>query len=188
MRQNILLAALSALTVATAQTLNTTVDASTVDGTTKGLWCNAQFETCRTLCANNPATDSCDPPTLVFDCTCQNKSAPGLQYYIQTIPTFMCAEAFARCQAANAQSAIAQAKCKEIDNQCGKLDPAKGKFDAPVSSTSSATAPGTSQTKVADNAAPASSTSKAGAAPTNMAYIGNGMAAVAAGVLAAALL
>ncbi|KAK0733425.1 hypothetical protein B0T26DRAFT_669834 [Lasiosphaeria miniovina] len=191
MRYNVVLATLSAFTaVASAQNLSATIDPASVDSVTKGQWCNAQYQTCNILCAQSPTKDDCITETLNYTCTCQDGKTPELEKYIQTIPTFECETAFARCQAANAMDAIAQGKCKEIKNQCGTLDPAKATIASPSSSTTAA--PTTSNTGTADSAAatttaPSTSTSKA-AAPTNLAYLGNGVAAVAAGLFAAALL
>ncbi|KAK3902879.1 hypothetical protein C8A05DRAFT_33380, partial [Staphylotrichum tortipilum] len=87
MRQNILLAALSALTVATAQTTNFTINPGAVKPSIRSDWCNAEYNTCGKLCSGNPTANDCDVNTLEYVCTCSNGSAPGLQYYIQSMPT-----------------------------------------------------------------------------------------------------
>ncbi|KAJ4296058.1 hypothetical protein N0V88_004760 [Collariella sp. IMI 366227] len=167
MRQNILLVALSALGVATAQSQNFTIDPNSINPSLKGEWCNAEYNTCRILCAENPTANECDATTLKYVCTCQNGTAPGLDYYTQTIPYFICDKAFSDCIAANTGSSRAQDECKtNIKNKCGSLDPTK----ADVGGSS-------------DEA----SSSSGAAAATNAVLIGNGVAMVAAGVFAALL-
>jgi len=58
-----------------------------VADTVAATWCTGEQNTCATLCANNPKANDCDPATLAFNCLCQNNSAPGLQYYLQSMPT-----------------------------------------------------------------------------------------------------
>ncbi|KAK4105433.1 hypothetical protein N658DRAFT_503578 [Parathielavia hyrcaniae] len=188
MRQHTLLAALSALTVAAAQ--NFTIDPSKVEPVQKSEWCGAQYNSCKELCDNRLTKNECDPTSLAYSCICSNGTAPGLQYYIHTIPTFVCDQAYADCIAANINSAKAQDGCKtNIKEKCGTLDPAES--NAGSGSASSSAAPsGTnapSQTSASGQNAASTSTSTAAAAATNMAYIGNGVAVVAAGVFAALL-
>ncbi|KAK4035068.1 hypothetical protein C8A01DRAFT_38460 [Parachaetomium inaequale] len=191
MRQNVLLIALSALTLASAQDRNFTVDPKTVDDGVKADWCSAEYNSCRSLCDNALTANKCDPKTLQYTCTCSNGSAPGLQYYIQTIPTFICEQAYSNCIAANTQSSQGQDECKtNIKSQCGTLDPSKAEVNTP--STDSTSSASTSATQApsgsaSQNAPASTSTSRAGAAATNAAYIGNGVAMVAAGVFAALL-
>ncbi|KAK4128859.1 hypothetical protein N657DRAFT_608662 [Parathielavia appendiculata] len=191
MRHSTLFAALSALAVAAAQ--NFTIDPNTVEPVLKSQWCGAEYNSCKELCGGNPTKNECDVNTLSYNCTCSNGTAPGLQYYIQTIPTFICEKAYTDCIAANINSAKAQDDCKtNIKNKCGTLDPAKAEVNTGSSSSSSSAAPSStsapSQTSAGgQSAAPSSSSSRAAAAATNIAYIGNGVAAVAAGVFAALL-
>lgn len=190
MRQNILLVALSAATVATAQERNFTVDIAGLDRSLKSDWCAAEYDTCRVLCDNSPTANDCETETLEYSCKCSNGSAPGLDYYIQTIPTFLCNQAYSDCIAANTQSSRAQDECKtNILSQCGTLDPTKADVNAP--SGDSTTSAGSSPTNApsgsgAANSPASTSTSTGGAVPT-AAYIGNGVAMVAAGVFAAML-
>ncbi|KAL2270174.1 hypothetical protein VTJ83DRAFT_2358 [Remersonia thermophila] len=188
MRHNLVLVALSALTVASAQSHNFTIDPNSVKPSDRTNWCNAQYETCRKLCNNGLKTNDCDDTTLAYDCKCSNGTAPGLEYYFNTIPTFICEQAYADCIAANTASSRAQDKCKsDIKEHCGTLDPDKadlgGSADT-TSSSSSAAAP--SATAPAQNAPSSSTSTGAAAAPTAF-YLGNGVAMVAAGVFAAML-
>jgi hypothetical protein len=189
MRQTTVLAALSALGAAFAQS-NFTVDPNTIELTTRTEWCNAEFNTCGILCGGNTKANSCSPTDLKFVCTCSNGTAPGLEYYIQTMPTLLCEVAFSECIEKNTGNSQGQGKCKtDIKSKCGTLDPTKaqvgdGGSGSSSSSTTTAAPTGLGTTTAAGGAAP-TSTSGAGAMPT---LVGNGFAAVAAGVLAAALL
>ncbi|KAH6650221.1 hypothetical protein F5144DRAFT_597703 [Chaetomium tenue] len=192
MRQNILLVALSAATVASAAERNFTIDTSAIKPSLKADWCGAEYNTCRTLCANSPTANDCDTETLEYSCKCSNGSAPGLEYYIQTIPTFICEQAYSDCMAANTASSKAQDECTtNIKSQCGTLDPSKAQVNGPSDDDSTTSAGGSSPTDSpsgsgAANAPASTSTSTGGAVPT-AAYIGNGAAMVAAGVFAALL-
>ncbi|KAK4132257.1 hypothetical protein BT67DRAFT_451063 [Trichocladium antarcticum] len=190
MRQNILLAALSALTVATAQTQNFTINPDDVKPGDRADWCNAEYNTCRLLCGGSMKANACSPTTLDYTCTCSNGTAPGLEYYIQTIPTFICEHVYSECIAANTASSRKQDECKaNIKSKCGTLDPTKAQIDSGSSdSSSSASSSATKAPAASQNQnAPASTSSTGGAAATNAALLGNGIAVVAAGVFAALL-
>jgi len=129
---------------------------------------------------------------LSYHCTCQNGTAPGLQYYTQTIYSFVCQQAFNDCNLQNVGNKTGQDACvTNIQDNCGTLDPTK--FVPTTSSSSTATtssptatgAPSSSPTASGTGAAASSSSSHA-AAPT-AAYLGNGAAVVAAGIFAALL-
>ncbi|KAK0731476.1 hypothetical protein B0H67DRAFT_74816 [Lasiosphaeris hirsuta] len=183
MRQSTIFAALSALTLAVAQ--NLTIDPAEVDPATRADWCKAEFNTCDTLCAKNPTANSCNPTTLKFECTCSNGSAPGLEYYSQSLPSLICQQAFSDCIEANVGEPQKQSDCKKnIQAKCGTLDASKADLSEPVSS-SSAAAP--SATGASTSASAPTSTSSTAAAATKAAYIGNGVAVIAAGVFAALL-
>ncbi|KAK0656640.1 hypothetical protein B0T16DRAFT_318943 [Cercophora newfieldiana] len=190
MRQTTALVALSALGMAVAQS-NFTIDPATIDPTTRTEWCNAEFNTCGILCGGPASTkaNSCTPSDLKFVCTCSNGSAPGLEYYIQSMPTLLCEQAFKDCIAKNIGNSQEQGKCTtDIKGKCGTLDPAKaqvGGGDSGSSSSATTAAPTGSAASTSGGAAATTTTQNAGAMPT---LIGNGFAAVAAGVLAAALL
>ncbi|KAL2017706.1 hypothetical protein VTK56DRAFT_1731 [Thermocarpiscus australiensis] len=189
MRKNILLAALSALTFVTAQNQNFTINPGAVDPSTRSDWCNAEYNTCKLLCGGDPTANECDTDTLDYKCTCSNGTAPGLDYYTQTMPTFICEQAYADCIAANTGNARGQDNCtKTIKDHCGTLDPNKAQVGGGSSETTTSS-PSTTATHAASGAshAPSSATSTAAAAPTNAAHIGNGVALVAAGLFAALL-
>ncbi|KXX81880.1 hypothetical protein MMYC01_202339 [Madurella mycetomatis] len=181
-----------AFALAAAQNQNITIDPSTVDPGLKSGWCGAQFNTCRMLCANSLTANNCNSETLEFDCRCSNGSAPGLQYYTQTIPTFICEQAYSDCITANTDSAQAQEECRtDIRAHCGTLDPTRvqsgGGGSSEESTSSAALGSGTQAPTAGSDSTPSTSSSTGAAAPTNAAYIGNGIAVVAAGVFAALL-
>ncbi|KAK1829846.1 hypothetical protein QBC39DRAFT_121580 [Podospora conica] len=192
MRQSSIFVALSAVTVAVAQNQNFTIDVTAVDASKRSQWCNAQFNSCGILCGQAFEDNECNPVDLKYTCTCNNGTAPGLDYYKETMPFFICQTAYAECNEKATGDSIGQHKCKtDIQGKCGTLDPSKADIKAPGSeepSTTAATpsATGGSQAGAGDNAPAPTSSSAAG--PTMIAQIGNGLAVMAAGVFAAALL
>ncbi|KAM7206616.1 hypothetical protein V8F33_000259 [Rhypophila sp. PSN 637] len=184
MRSAIILGAVSALSFVAA---DFPLDPNVVDPTTRNQWCSAQYTSCDTLCGGNAPTNDCDPISLKYSCKCPDGKSPALDKYLQTMPTFICEKAFEVCNAANVGNAIGQKNCTtSIKDECGSLDPTKAQVGGNEES-SAPTTTGAPQTSASNAAAP-TSTSTGGAMATNVAVIGNGLAAVAAGVLAAALL
>lgn len=130
-------------------------------------------------------TNSTFQNTLSYNCTCNNGTAPGLQYYDQTLPYFICNQAYIDCIAANENNKNGQDECKE-SIVCLKNPPKKA--DAATTSTAAATPTGGSATTGAGSQAtqtPASSSSTAFAAPTAIpALYGNAAAVAAMGLFA----
>lgn len=108
-----------------ASPLNMTVDPGSVDEATKNGWCQAQYNTCYALCDDAASTNDCEQSDLSYECLCsENNSAPGLEYYGQTMPTFICEELYSQCNVANVGDARAQDECKtNIQDKCGSLKP-----------------------------------------------------------------
>ncbi|ROW18274.1 hypothetical protein VPNG_00384 [Cytospora leucostoma] len=187
MRSFIAVAALSALLVA-ADNSTFSIDPSEVKLTTRASWCQGQTSTCSILCDTNPVDNSCDVNTLDFSCTCTNGSAPGLQYYTQTIDTFVCQQAFQDCITANVGDATGQENCTTtIQDNCGTLDPSNYTATTTTTSSSAAasTAAATSAATGSSSSTVASTTSsQAAAAATNLQHIGTGALAVGMGALA----
>ncbi|KAM0471766.1 hypothetical protein ACHAPX_009159 [Trichoderma viride] len=194
-------AAVSAQTVPTYKSaLNMTIDPNTVPQQQRAVWCQGQTNTCQVLCDNNTDENDCNQAELTFDCTCAaNSSAPGLQYYTQTLPTFICQQLFSSCIQSNAGNADGQDECKsKIQKLCATQNPPTiaevskqaDASTAPATTTSSSSAGHASTTsadKSADQSASssASSTSSKGAAAATMAPAGAGVFAMAAAGLAA---
>jgi hypothetical protein len=127
---------------------------------------------------------------LNYTCLCAaNQSAPGLQYYTETLPTFICEQLFQICINETVGVAASQAKCNSDEkNNCGHLNPDTFVAAAPSSSSSSSasapTATGSSGTAATPSAV---STSSSKAAAATMMAVGRdyGSGIVAAGVAAA---
>lgn len=192
MRTYFIAVALSALSFVSADMKNFTIDPNEVPASTRSTWCQAQLNTCNTLCSNSPMANDCSPGELSYNCLCQNSSAPGLQYYTQTIYTFVCQQAFTDCNLQNVGNKTGQDACvTDIKDNCGTLDPTKfqpSSGDTSSSATSSPTGAGTASSTptAAATSAPASTSASQNAAPT-AAYLGNGAAVIAAGIFAALL-
>ncbi|MCJ1410174.1 hypothetical protein MMC19_004259 [Ptychographa xylographoides] len=157
-------------TVATAQAPTTNFSSSTINTilgeeglTLLNSWCTSQHSTCGTLCNGLTTANSCDGPTLNYTCTCtSNSSSPALQYYIGTIPFFICNRAQGDCLATNAGDSAAQQQCK-LQYVCGNSTPnAAAIASAAMTSTSaSATASPTGMSTASGSAATPSATKAA---------------------------
>ncbi|KAK2006908.1 hypothetical protein LZ32DRAFT_610800 [Colletotrichum eremochloae] len=192
MRTSFALLALSAASAVSAQrkiftAADINVAALTVNQ--KATWCVAERNTCKVLCQPNPTTNDCDSTTLQYSCLCPNGSAPGLEYYEQTMPTFICNQAFEDCITANVGNKNGQDNCTTtIKSQCGDMNAQADQASPSTTSASAAATPAPSGTG-SDNAgpvtAPSSSSSSAWAAPTaNPARYGNAAAVAAIGLFA----
>ncbi|KUJ20290.1 uncharacterized protein LY89DRAFT_730344 [Mollisia scopiformis] len=172
------------VSVVAAQSSNDTINPSSITLTLRNQWCQGQQNTCGTLCSGDPGTNNCDPDTLTYNCTCAaNNSAPGLQYYTQTIPTFECEQIFQNCINSNVGDAAAQALCNTNEKaNCGHLDPDNFTETAATTSSASMTATSTSSSGAATGSSTGTSSSKAGAATlAAMRNLGTGAFAVGVG-------
>ncbi|KAJ2979488.1 hypothetical protein NQ176_g3225 [Zarea fungicola] len=171
--------------------LDMTIDPNQVSAQDRAQWCSAETNSCSELCSNTDTKNECSSTTLTYSCICgSNSSAPGLQYYAQTMPTFICLKLFDLCNAQNVGNARNQEACKtNIMSLCGTQDPTKATKNSASSSSASsgasstATPQATSQTS--SGSTPASTSSSKGiAAPTMAAGQGIVAAAAAIGVFA----
>ncbi|PQE25854.1 pci domain-containing protein [Rutstroemia sp. NJR-2017a BBW] len=161
------LVGLTVVAFAAAQSSNYTIDPNSVDASTRSTWCLGEIATCGTLCDGEYDANTCDTTTLNYTCTCSsNGSAPGLQYYTQTMPTFICEQVYQNCIIAGQNDAAAQKVCNTNEKaNCGQLNP--DKYTAPATtsaSSSSASATATSSgtaSSVSSSAAAATSSSAA---------------------------
>ncbi|CCF37065.1 hypothetical protein CH063_08487 [Colletotrichum higginsianum] len=192
MRTSFAVLALSAITAVSAQRKIYTaadINVGTVTINQKANWCVAERNTCKVLCQPNPTTNDCDSTTLEYSCICPNGSAPGLEYYEQTMPTFICNKAFEDCIAANVGDRAGQTNCTEsIRSQCGTVNAQADEASGTTTSASASatnTPTGTGSADAAATTAPSSSSSSAWAAPTaNPARYGNAAAVAAIGLFA----
>ncbi|KAM0330080.1 hypothetical protein ACHAQA_004251 [Verticillium albo-atrum] len=96
-------------------------DINNISDNERAEWCRGQRNVCDELCDPAATTNDCDYQTLDYDCTCSNGTAPGLQYYSDTLPTFICNRVFSECNAAAVGDATAQRAClEERDSVCGE--------------------------------------------------------------------
>ncbi|RDW94508.1 hypothetical protein BP5796_00271 [Coleophoma crateriformis] len=157
---------------------NSTIDPSTVSLSTRSSWCAGEISTCGTLCSGASSSNTCDPDTLNYTCTCTaNSSTPGLQYYKQSMPTFICEQIYSNCISAGQNDQAAQKLCVTAEaNNCGHLDPTTFVAAASSSSSSSATATATSSGSATAASTSASATASSNAlafqAPAGMAAVG----------------
>lgn len=159
---------------------NSTIVPSSIDLTLRSQWCQGQTNTCGTLCSGDVMDNDCDPDSLEYKCTCNaNSSSPGLIYYKETMPTFICETIFNQCIKAGEDSQAAQVLCTENEKKnCGHLNPETFVKDAPSSST-----PTDSPSNTDSGTAPSSSTSEAAAPKVSPRNIETG--ALAIGIIAA---
>ncbi|KAL6869102.1 hypothetical protein ACO1O0_000425 [Amphichorda felina] len=104
------------------------VDISLIDDRTRGkLPPMTPSNTCNILCDKDASTNDCDYSDLSFKCICAaNKSAPGLQYYDTTMPTYICKALFDQCIQEHIGDADGQEACStNIDDLCATLNPNK---------------------------------------------------------------
>ncbi|EFQ28918.1 uncharacterized protein GLRG_04062 [Colletotrichum graminicola M1.001] len=193
MRTSFAVLALSAASAVSAQrkvftAADINVGALTVNE--KANWCIAERNTCQSLCDAATKENNCDTTTLQYSCLCSsNGSAPGLEYYEQTMPTFICNQAFEDCITANVGNKNGQDNCTtSIRSQCGTIN---AQADQASGSTTSATSAATQAPSAtgASNAgattAPSTAVSSAWAAPTaDPARYGNAAAVAAIGLFA----
>ncbi|KAG9244625.1 hypothetical protein BJ878DRAFT_505470 [Calycina marina] len=183
--------ALFTISIAAQTTANSTIDASTVDLSLRNSWCVGQLNTCGTLCAGDTQYNTCDGSTLNYTCTCAaNDSAPGLEYYLNTMPTYICEQVFAVCNTDNAGVASALAKClTDEETNCGQIDASELSFSSSSSSasaTATATSSGTAGAASTTQTDVSTSSSEGAAAATLMAMAGNyGSGAFVAGAVVA---
>jgi hypothetical protein len=177
--------------------LDIKIDPNSVAINTRADWCVGQRNTCRILCGQSTNANDCDVQELSFDCKCaSNDSAPGLQYYTQTLPTYICFEANGQCQVQFAGDAEGQEDCNNnILALCAEQNPPdpediKSSTTEGPTGTSTTAAPtgqptgGNEGTQNGDPSTLTTTESDGFAAPT-MAPAANGLAAAAAiGLLA----
>ncbi|KAM3514221.1 hypothetical protein MY11210_002110 [Beauveria gryllotalpidicola] len=190
-----LIFALAAAGAATAQaqvqnytsSLDMQLDPNQATAQERAQWCSAETNSCSQLCGNTESKNDCSSTDLKYSCLCSNGSAPGLQYYSQTMPTFICQKLFDLCNAQNVGNARNQEACKtNIMSHCGTLDPTKATTGGSSSSTSGSSTASPKATSSAGDSGSASTTSssRAIAAPTMAAGQGIAAAAAAVGVFA----
>ncbi|KAG8416777.1 hypothetical protein J3459_013654 [Metarhizium acridum] len=169
--------------------LDMTIDPNTVIPTLRATWCQGQINTCRLLCNDDASVNDCTVSTLKWNCTCtSNSSTPGIQYYQQTMPFYICQELFSQCITTNAGNAQGQDNCNnKIKPLCAKLDPPKSPVADSGSgdgSSSTATTGASQPSKTSGSSTQVTSTSSKGLAGPTLAPVGNGAFVAAMGLMA----
>ncbi|PQE11232.1 pci domain-containing protein [Rutstroemia sp. NJR-2017a BVV2] len=171
------LVGLTVVALAAAQsggtTSNSTIDPNSVTASLRSQWCSGEIATCGTLCDGNYDANTCEPDTLSYNCTCSsNGSAPGLEYYTQTMPTFICEQVYQNCIIAGQNDAAAQKVCNQNEKaNCGHLNPDNYTAAATTSASStsaSATATSSGTASSVSSSASAATSSSAAAVSLNI--------------------
>ncbi|RKP04922.1 hypothetical protein THASP1DRAFT_26512 [Thamnocephalis sphaerospora] len=122
--------------------LDMTIDPNTVKQSDRAVWCRAQTDTCSLLCNKNAEVNSCTESTLKWNCTCgSNSSTPGIEFYQQTVPYFICEALYGQCIQQGAGTIRGQDVCNDnIKPLCATNPPPK----EPVSDSSETSGTATS--------------------------------------------
>ncbi|KAH6646154.1 hypothetical protein BKA67DRAFT_95590 [Truncatella angustata] len=184
--QKVAIVAMSALTVVSAGNSTFTIDPNSVTLSLRASWCTSERNACTQICGNAPDND-CDVNTLSYSCTCDDGTSPDMNEYANSLPFYICQQAFTNCIAANVGSATGQANCTtSIQDNCGtkNASSAATTTSSAASTSSTGTATGTAATN--SGSATSTSSSAGGSMPTGIQHLSNGAIAVA-GLLAFAL-
>ncbi|KAK8202889.1 hypothetical protein IWZ01DRAFT_116011 [Phyllosticta capitalensis] len=160
---------------------SSTVEASSVDSSTRNTWCRAQQQSCPTLCGGSTANNTCDIETLTYNCTC-NPAIPNLNIsdFSQTLPSLECQYAVGECTAAHPDDATCQSVCQSV--VCGS----KNVTSQAETSSSSAVASATGTPTSSGTASTASTTAAASSSAAAVVNFGTnyGSVSLVAGLLA----
>ncbi|KAK7962865.1 uncharacterized protein PG986_003690 [Apiospora aurea] len=195
MRELLLLCLVVLDGVRPVRSAQTAFDPNSLAVETRMSWCRDQMNSCAELCTGpGLGANSCDHMTLNYACTCDNGTAPGLSYYMRTMPTFICEQTKKGCIDDAKGDAAAEKECGDAStSKCGSLDPILANKETGDSKGTSASA-----TTGTETTSTATSTSKPGPTDSNDPSPGGGggggggggkpsigwIAAVIAGVLA----
>lgn len=164
-------------------------------------WCSSQTSQCPLLCSQVSAnhktsttSNSCDPKTLTYSCTCPGGITPNASEYSQTIPYFICTQVNENCVKACGTSNNACSSACRQDHPCGAQNPGVANTSSISATSTSSGSSGSSATAATttgfgsfgDATTTASSTSSTKSAAIAALNLGNtyGVAVIAAGVFA----
>ncbi|RMZ88238.1 hypothetical protein DV736_g4527, partial [Chaetothyriales sp. CBS 134916] len=200
-----LLVLYAAVTVAQAQTVETSSASSVVATTTASQvmppaateafnianvtstdlfnWCHSQLNTCPEICGGAAAVNFCDQATLQYTCTCPNGTAPDCTAFIGTVPYFECQQTFIQCIANHPNDAEGQSTCA-TNEQCGTrnataeaIAATSASAQSSVSSTSSSGSSTATGSASSTKSGSAASSTSSGAAPANTQVLATGATA-----------
>jgi len=190
-----IVAVLAACAAAQNDTVTEFFNISSVDLSTRSSWCIGQRSVCSTLCSGSTNMNTCTNADLTFTCLCaSNNSVPGLQYYLNTIPTQKCTSAYGSCVQDHPNDLTGITACAtDINSTCGTIDSTKSSIGSSSSSSSAAasstSASSTSSQSASSTTASSTSTPSTKANAAAAVYVGTaqqyGLGALAAGAIAA---
>ncbi|KAH8725355.1 hypothetical protein GQ44DRAFT_616139 [Phaeosphaeriaceae sp. PMI808] len=148
------LAALSAAQTQPQQNYPYTINPKDVSPSDRYTWCLNQKAQCPLICLQQPGVTSmttlandCDTETLLYTCICENKVAPNITQYSQTIPFYICQEWGNQCvKNCNGDNTCGDA-CRK-DHPCGAQSPYKGNTSIPSASLARSTSEPTTKIPV----------------------------------------
>ncbi|KAF1355276.1 hypothetical protein BDV97DRAFT_418969 [Delphinella strobiligena] len=173
------------------------INPDSVELATRESWCRAETSTCPQICGTT-SSNTCNPDTLNYTCTCSSGTTPNISSYEQTLPFYICQQWVGDCVLGHPNDLDGQTACQSVICGSGNASTAQSSSSASssASSTSSAAASSSSAAASTTSAAAASSgtgsatasssaaaTSKAAAAALSVAKT-YGTGALAAGMLA----
>lgn len=103
--------------------LEMAIDPATLLKPTRYNFCASHCKSCVELCDGHASRNICDIHDLSYECLCMhNNSIPGLQYYAQTMPTYICKALYEQCRGLYGHSEEDLFDCKEsFLRHCGTL-------------------------------------------------------------------
>ncbi|KAM0806664.1 hypothetical protein AB5N19_07001 [Seiridium cardinale] len=122
---------LASATIVSAGSSTFTIDPSSVSLSQRATWCTSEINVCGDVCT--ASQNSCDPSTLDYDCACSDGTTPDMNEYVNSLPYFICEQAYENCITDNAGNAAGQGNCTtSIKDKCGT----KNATDPTTSTTS----------------------------------------------------
>ncbi|KAK9772000.1 hypothetical protein SCAR479_11319 [Seiridium cardinale] len=109
---------LASATIVSAGSSTFTIDPSSVSLSQRATWCTSEINVCGDVCT--ASQNSCDPSTLDYDCACSDGTTPDMNEYVNSLPYFICEQAYENCITDNAGNAAGQGNCTtSIKDKCG---------------------------------------------------------------------
>lgn len=158
------------------------IDPNSVPLATRQSWCDSQTTQCPLLCLQMPgnsasmSSNTCDPKTLTYSCTCASGASPNATEYSQTLPFYICQEWGNQCVKGCGQNNVCSNDCR-ANHPCGAQSPTRLNSST-LTSTRGPTGSGTANSAGATTTGPAL-TGFGGAAATTTAAGGKGAATAA---------
>lgn len=117
----------------------------------------------------------------MFSCVCSDNSTPDVSEYIQTVPFYVCQDAYGQCIRSHPDDAEAQRACKKAMN-CGTKNASETSTTSSSASSSASTT--LSMSTSTDSSASATSSVAAAGTSTNAAAVLGDMTQYSTGLMA----